>query len=35
MIPSWTAQENDGKNDIKNINQLNQQLTDQLNQPTN
>ena len=33
MIPSWTAQKNDCKNDIKSINQLNQQSIDQLNQP--
>ena len=35
MIPSWTIQENDYKNEIESINQLNQQLTNQLNQPIN
>ena len=35
MIPFWTAQENDCKNNIKSINQPNQQSTKRLNQPTN
>ena len=35
MIPSWTAQKNDRKNDIESINQSSQQSTDRLNQLTN